>query len=564
MLAITLRTGRLLLLGLVLTACSTPSPRVEARESGSTTQAVAIETLIESRVAVLASGESLQVRGVALGEASALREFYTRRAFRPAWTDAPSVDALVRAVRASTLEGLDPRDYHLDALLALQPELASAKATVFARADADLVFSDALARLARHYAFGKVDPATHEPSWNIRAPDANRDAAEVLARLLGPTLETALLAELPSHPGYQALRNELLRHRLVAARGGWPTVAEGDTLKPGADDPRVITLRQRLRTSGDLAPETSGVTEGTLYDDALVAAVQRFQARHGLTADGAVGKDTIEQLNVPIAARIDMLRVNLDRARVLLRALPSRFVLVNIAGFQIYYIDGGKAVWQSRVVVGQPYRETPLFRSEITYLQWNPTWTVPPGIIEKDILPPHNSPLVITRKHLKVITADGRVISPWAVNWNAHRKSKGYIPYTLRQNPGPKNALGRVKFMFPNNYSVYLHDTPSKNLFDEDERTFSSGCVRVEDPVALAKLLIDDPAWDDARIAEVIASEKTENLVLKKPVPVLLAYWTAWIDGDGAVQFRRDVYGRDPLWLAALDRTRQSADTASP
>lgn len=515
--------------------------------------AVAVETLVESRVAVLAGGENLVLHGVLLAEPATVREFYTRRAFAPAWTDPDTVAALVRAVRGSALEGLDPRDYHLDAILALQHEVAARRASPFARADAELLFTDALARLVRHYAFGKVDPAAHEQSWNIRAPDAGRDAAAVLAGVIGPDLATRVATELPQHPIYRSLRAELVRLQVLAARGGWPAVPDGPTLKPGMDDARIPALRARLAAGGDLPAGTD--TTATRYDDTLLAAVQRFQARHGLKADGAVGQDTLEQLGVPVQSRIDTVRVNLDRARVLLRALPPRFVVVNIAGFHVYLVQDGQVVWHARAVVGQRYRETPLFRSEISYLQWNPTWTVPPGIIAKDILPPNDTPQVIARKKLKVIAPDGHLVNPRAVNWHAYRNSRGHIPYTLRQDPGPENALGRVKFMFPNDHQVYLHDTPSTGLFDEDERTFSSGCVRIEDPLTLARLLANDPAWDDARIASVIAGGQTENLVLRERVPVLLAYWTAWVEADGTLQFRRDIYGRDARWLAALDAT---------
>lgn len=525
------------------------SPPATAQTMG---HAMGVETLLESRIAVLAGGGTLAMRGVRIREGATLREFYTRRAFQPAWTDPAAIEALLRAIRASTLEGLDPNEYHLDAVLALKPLLTATPRNVFAQADAELVFSDALARLARHYAFGKVNPATLETTWNIRAPDADRDGAQVLERLVGPALETGLAAELPDHALYRLARAELVRLRMIAAKGGWPSVPAGDTLKPGQRDARIALLRQRLVAGGDLAAQDD-LPDPEHYDEALLDAVQRFQKRHGLATDGAVGRQTLEQLNTPAEARIDTLRVNLDRARTLMRALPERFLIVNIAGFHVYLVDGGRLLWQARAMVGQRYRETPMFRSEITYLQWNPDWTVPPGIIAKDILPKARRDAAhIDRKGLKVIDRDGRVLNPRGIDWSAFRS--GNIPYTLRQPPGPDNALGRVKFMFPNAHMVYLHDTPSRNLFDRDDRTFSSGCVRVEDPLTLARLLIDDPAWDEARIASVIEGGKTENLVLRKRVPVLLAYWTAWVEPDGSLQLRKDVYGRDARWLAALDR----------
>lgn len=546
-----------LIAGLLAACTSATVPTAVRTDYAETGLPAGIDMLIESRVAVLAGGETLELGGITISEGPTLREFYTRRAFRPAWTDADTRDALVRAIRASALDGLNPDDYHLDTILALQAELAAPRPGVFTQADAELVCSDALALLAHHYAFGKVDPAQQEPTWNVEAPGADGDAAATLDALLNPDLQARLAARLPDHPLYRMLRTELVRLRMIAARGGWPALPPGETLKPGMQDPRVPLLRERLVGSGDLSAQAVPETTADIYDDALLAAVQRFQKRHGLTADGAIGRDSLKQLNTPVAARIDTVRVNLDRARVLLRALPPRFVVVNIAGFHVYLIENGRVVWDARAVVGQRYRETPLFRSEITYLQLNPDWTVPPGIIQKDILPDaRKDPARISKRGLKVIDRQGHVIDPHSVNWSAFRS--GNIPYTLRQPPGPTNALGRVKFMFPNDHAVYLHDTPTKNLFDRDDRTFSSGCVRVEDPLTLARLLINEPEWDDARIAEVLDGNETQTVVLRQRVPVLLAYWTAWPEADGSLNFRRDVYGRDARWLAALDGTTLS------
>jgi murein L,D-transpeptidase YcbB/YkuD len=226
---------------------------------------------------------------------------------------------------------------------------------------------------------------------------------------------------------------------------------------------------------------------------------------------------------------------------------------VNIAGYAAYVIQGQDIVWSARVQVGKPYRKTPLFRSDINYLVLNPTWTVPPGIIRADILPAAKAdPASITRKGLKVLDSGGREVDPASVDWS--RYSGGHIPYTLRQDPGPKNALGRVKLMFPNPYFVYLHDTPSQALFDRAERAFSSGCVRVERALELAAIVLDDPQWNAQSIDAVIAGGKLQNVTLKRKVPVLLAYWTAWVDREGRMNFRRDLYGQDAKWAAALDQ----------
>jgi murein L,D-transpeptidase YcbB/YkuD len=255
---------------------------------------------------------------------------------------------------------------------------------------------------------------------------------------------------------------------------------------------------------------------------------------------------------VPVADRIRQLRINLDRGRVLLQDLPPEFIVVNVAGFSLYYVRGQEIAWSTRVQVGKPYRQTPIFRSEINYLVFNPTWTVPPGIIRADILPvARKDPGVFARKQLKVLDAEGRVIDPASVDWS--RFQGGHIPYTLRQDPGPDNALGRVKLMFPNPYLVYLHDTPSQSLFERAERSFSSGCVRVQDALKLAELVLDDPSrWNAESIAATVAAGKLVNVTLKKKVPVLLTYWTAWVDARGVMNFRRDIYGQDAKWGAAL------------
>ena len=236
--------------------------------------------------------------------------------------------------------------------------------------------------------------------------------------------------------------------------------------------------------SGDLLDASA--SDSLLYDAPLAEAVKRYQQSLGLEPDGVVGAATIAELNVPVAERITQLRVNLDRGRVLLHDLPEQFVVVNIAGYTIYLVKGQNVVWNARVQVGKTYRRTPLFRSDISYLVFNPTWTVPPGIIAADILPAaRQDPRAITRKGLRVFDGAGREVNPESIDWSRFRS--GNIPYTLRQDPGPSNALGRIKFMFPNPYAVYLHDTPSQSLFERADRAFSSGCVRVERALELAE-----------------------------------------------------------------------------
>jgi murein L,D-transpeptidase YcbB/YkuD len=314
----------------------------------------------------------------------------------------------------------------------------------------------------------------------------------------------------------------------------------------------VSLLKERLLATGDLT-SSAALTAPELYDTTIEEGVRRFQERMGLAVDGAVGARTREELNVALTDRILQLRINLDRGRVLLHDLPPQFVIVNVAAYWAYVVRNDEVIWRSRVQVGTPYRRTPIFRSAITYLVWNPTWTVPPGILRRDILPDaRGDPRSITRRGLVVLDRNGKAVDPATIDWSQYRS--GHIPYTLRQAPGPHNAMGRVKFMFPNSYAVYLHDTPSKSRFDAPDRSFSSGCVRVERPFELAMLLLNDPErWNEASIARTIESGRTQNVTLRNQVPVLLAYWTAWPDPAGRTNFRRDVYGQDAQWAAGLD-----------
>jgi murein L,D-transpeptidase YcbB/YkuD len=257
---------------------------------------------------------------------------------------------------------------------------------------------------------------------------------------------------------------------------------------------------------------------------------------------------------VPVAARIDQIRVNLERGRWVLHEIHGEFVLVDAAGFNVSYFRNDEPIWTSKVIVGRPYRETPIFKSLITYVVFNPTWTIPPTILVKDKLPIiRRDPGYLVRNNIRVFDSSGREVSPYSVNWS--RYGAGNLPpYQLRQDPGEDNALGLVKIMFPNPYMVYLHDTPTKSLFDQDQRTFSSGCIRVERAFELAELVLNDAEkWNPATMAEVVASKKIQTVYLQKPVPVLILYWTAQPRPDGQVFFRNDIYGRDPPTLAALN-----------
>ncbi|HEY0685643.1 MAG TPA: L,D-transpeptidase family protein [Steroidobacter sp.] len=509
---------------------------------------LAIETELEK----LAHADATSIQGAPIALREPLQKLYAQRNFRAAWSHAANAEQLRRALADSYEDGLDPADYHLPLIEKLARQSNAEDSTPELRAQYDILLSEALLRLSYHLSFGKVDPETFDSQWNYGRTLASNDVAQKIERALASAEVYRLVAALkPTHPLYVNLKRELARIRAATANGGPSPIPTGASVEPGGTDTRVPSIRKRLTVSGDLS--VTDASDATEYDAPLVTAVRKFQQRMGLEADGVLGPGTIAELNVSPAARIQQLRVNLDRGRVLLRDLPDAFIVVNIAGFTVYFVRGERIVWNARVQVGKPYRRTPIFRSEITQLVLNPTWTVPPGIIAGDILPAaQRDPDAIVRKGLKVLDANGRAVDPHSIDWTQFKG--GHLPYTLRQDPGPSNALGRAKLIFPNPYLVYLHDTPSQALFDRNERTFSSGCVRVERVLELAELVLADPAhWNQTSIARALETGETRNLTLDKKIPVLLTYWTAWVDPQGQINFRRDVYGQDAKWAQALD-----------
>ncbi|MGW8369195.1 MAG: L,D-transpeptidase family protein [Gammaproteobacteria bacterium] len=356
---------------------------------------------------------------------------------------------------------------------------------------------------------------------------------------------------MPNQPDYYLLVDRLATLRQIRDRGGWPGVDEGPALRFGDSDPRVAQIAARLSISGDLEPGFAGDE----FDEMLETAVERFQSRHGLTVDGVVGRASVAALNVPVQDRINQIIVNLERWRWLPESLGERYIIVNIAGFRLDVFENGHSIMDMRVVVGRPYRRTPVFSETIRYLELNPSWEVPMRIATQDKLPLIKAdPSYITSQGFRLLRgwgADEQTIDPFSIDWSTVTARN--FDYRLRQTPGPMNALGQVKFMFPNKFSVYLHDTPSRELFGEDVRAFSSGCIRLSQPIDLAELLLaDDPSWSRAAIDRALADGRERNVTLPRPMPVHLLYWTVWVDQDGVLQFRDDIYGRDPAVLREL------------
>jgi len=508
--------------------------------------------------------------------AALLLNLYAPTNYQLLWWNDAQLDALDAVAARMAREGLNRADLPLDALRAARAK-AGQQGTDSNRVDVDLLATETLLRATYQLYFGKVNPALLDNNWNF---SRELPAAGSLRKAItSPDLSAYLDSAIPRGSIYRATMDGLAHYRALAATGGWPTVAEGATLRAGDTDPRVRELRSRLQASGHMAtaatgslPDSGSAASAPLpdyFDTELTEAVKRFQSQHGLVIDGIVGKGTIAALNVPIAARIDQLRMSLERMRWVQQDLQDEMLLVNIAGFQQYLVRKDAIIFQSRIMVGQPYRKTPIFRDNIEYLVLNPTWTVPPTILAKDILPAvRKNPGYLRERNLSVLTPDGQLVNPGSLNWQAMTAKR--FPYILRQQPGPQNAMGQIKFMFPNEHLIYLHDTPSRALFEQPERTFSSGCIRVERPLELAEILLaGQSGWDRAAIDKVLQTKVTKTVQLARPVPILIMYLTAVAEPDGQVHFYRDVYQRDAALLQALDGkftmdVPQRRDSGSP
>lgn len=471
-----------------------------------------------------------------------LTRFYAARDYRPLWFGSarpvPRTAELIAVLGEAKREGLNPADY---ITVDLQQACGDPAPDPLS---CELALSDSLLRYARDVGHGLLRAAELDPNWHI--PQQPLVAEALLARVAETTDLTTLLHELPPpHHGYQKLRDALAGYRVWASSGQWFPVPAGPTLRQGERGARVLALRERLGGRDHQLLESA---DPALFDDRLEAAVRAFQFRHGLDVDGIVGRRTLAGLNVPPQERIAQLRTNLERWRWLPRELGDSHILVNLAGFDLTLVQPGRAPFRMRAINGRPDRTSPAFQSKVNRLVLNPDWTVPRRLAVEDMLPQlQRDPHALEAKGIEVLRREGGElvpVDPASVDW--HRLHKDNFPYVLRQLPGPQNSLGRIKFVMPNAFDIFIHDTPAKGLFAKRVRTLSSGCVRVEQPLELASRLLadgrEDPAgWLQGRIDV----GDTENLPLASPVPVYLVYLTAWVDEAGNLQFRDDVYGRN-------------------
>jgi murein L,D-transpeptidase YcbB/YkuD len=515
--------------------------------------AATVEEEIHEIIDAIFSGEEREYLPTEADAEELVIRFYERRNYRPAWEDRALTRQVLGLIASSNEHGLNPADYHYPELMELVEEWEEQRLkSNRTLSQFDVLLTDGMLLFARHLIEGKVDPGPLEYSWNYsrREFQAEKVIENVSRAIDDGTVAVALAGLAPDSFFYRQLQQALAFYRELQRRGPFVPVPGDKVLRLGDRHPNVAPLRQRLL---ELDFMSGGSQEPDLFDGELELAVKSLQEMHGLRADGIVGRDSFAVLNTPHARRIEQIRVNLDRIRWVQEDVSENYLVVNIAGFELYYIKNEKLVWNTEVMTGKVATETPMFRATIKYLVFNPTWTVPRSIIRRSLYGKFASnPDYARENNFKLYDSSGTEVLPAQLDWSQLSRSR--FPYRVVQQPGPHNSLGRVKFMFPNKHAIYLHDTPHRELFDRSNRAFSAGCIRVQYPLELAEILLADPDnWRREQIEAVVESEELKTVHLANPVDVLLMYWTASPTATGRVKFHADIYDRDATVLKRLD-----------
>lgn len=490
---------------------------------------------IRSYLEGLDAGDDPLIAGERLIEPELLSRYYRSTNHAPIWLAGSDLEAevpnLLSAIGQSVGHGFIAERYHRSAI----ERLLRSNDDV-SRLALELLLTDAFIGQALHRGRGAVFPPNLDADWQV--PQAEVDAPGLLRKTASERANVLnVLDELwPASDEYERL---VQRRAEIAASGDEITVqiATGPLLKPGQSNDRVIMLKQRLMGPGDHSP---------LYDDDLKREVMAFQRAAGLEPDGMVGDNTLEVMNATKVSWLDRIDANLERWRWLPREVPDTYIRVNIAAFVLRAYEHGAPTLTMNVIVGQPYRRTPVFTEKVSYMVFNPYWNVPWSIATKDKLPllKTNAADLAAKGYEAKPSGSDVFVNVESIDWSGVTARN--FNYLLRQQPGDFNALGRMKFMMPNPHAVYLHDTPSRELFSKLERSFSSGCIRLEQPLALAEWLLSREQHPMAgKVNEILDSKETLAVHLAQPVPTYLVYFTAFSLDDGVVTFRRDIYGRD-------------------
>lgn len=490
----------------------------------------------------LRSTGRMEVAGQPLRSATALPRLYEQRGFTLLWTVPANREAMLGEIAAASGDGLDPADYHFQVLRRMQTAREQAPDDPALAVAADLLFTDALVRLAAHLAHGKLDAETLAPRWDVEGPLRGEPAATVLTRIATGNALAIQLAELrPVQPAYGRLKSLLARYRIAVEQGGWPEIGSGRVLQEGMEDPRVPLLRRRLADTGDFG---GVVVDSPRFEPALADALRSFQARRGLEPDGVFGPATRRAINVSAAELVAQLQVNLERARWLLGDVRGRFLVADPAGGRVMLLENSEPTVSLAAEFAPALASLPAQRGELRYFVVNPDWVLPPALARAQVAPlAQRSPARLEAMGIRLLNRDGTPRAPAAVDWSR----AGDV--VVQQLPGPGSFLGGFRFPAGPRPELFLHGAPTA------PGATLAGSVRVEDPGALAfGLASPEAAWDAAEVRAALASGSPRTFVLPRPVPVLFAPWTAWADSEGRLSLRPGLEARDAAIRAGLAR----------
>jgi len=501
-----------------------------------------------------------------------IRAFYAERDYVEFWllNEGLSKEGkdLLKQIEDSKYDGLLPADYNLEEIyeLSADPEKKNVK---FSKLSSDekvrleMLLTDGFFNLAHDLEKGKVNPADLDSSWKFGEKEASADYVGLLNEVAsGTSVEKTFARLYPSSElysrGKEAIKElyEIQRNDTLT----WETKPLEDAIKPGERHAALPELRKRLIFWGFLKPYN--VEDSTLLDSEMVTGLQKYQQANGMKPDGVIGALVAESLNKSPQDLIDIASVNMER----LRWMPTmdwnqEMVLVNIANYQLDYMEKSDTIFTAKVIVGKEYSESPAFTAPMSYIVFSPYWNIPPSITKDEIIPAvKKNRKYLAEKNMEVVNSSGETIDASRVDWKSGED--GEFPYRVRQKPGGDNSLGLVKFMFPNEYNIYIHDTPSRSLFQKETRALSHGCIRIENPDQFAKILLDDKDWDEEKIQEAMHQDEETTVKLDRKIPVVLLYMTFWAGEDGKANFRSDVYDRDVALLKALKSKKSSLDQA--
>jgi len=478
-------------------------------------------------------------------EKDSLQTFYKDRNNEPVWSNLQFRNAFLDTLKNSEFQGFYFEDFHGKEFKALTADIEDKSSEEMS--ELDIYLTDAFFKFGKQLWLGKTNPKKIHKIWDLNRNDIS--ISQLLSEAVSKKdIEVALKQLRPKNPIYNQLILAAKEEQkiILSDTSRAIKIASGKMIKPGNSDSRIPNIKKRLQQLGYVEK----VDTSSINSEASEKAIKAFQKDHGLMVDGIVGNATISNLNMTPKDWYDIIQVNLERWRWYPRDLGNDYILVNVANYKLQFILNGKLKEEHKIVVGIPSRETPVFSDEIENIVLNPSWYIPPTIKNKDVIPgARKDPNYINKKHLNVISKSGERLDPSNIDWNSNQ----VYTYRFKQDPGSANPLGQVKINFPNKHLIYLHDTNSKSLFENNARSHSSGCVRVQGVIELAKLLVSDQkAYDSDKIDELLASGKTRYINLSKPLKIYIFYWTAWRE-NGVTHFTHDIYNNDQAILKALN-----------